>query len=144
MLRTLALAALAATLSPLLAVSNAQQTGQEQMTVQLEPIGTSTVSGTVTLRPDRDDDDDGTEFIITLSARDDADRGREYELVLIAGTCDKPGRVVEEIEDDLNANGRPEEEDEDIPLSVLRSSDHALQVRHDDDGPVVACGVIPR
>lgn len=145
----LLIAILALIIGPLTtSAADAQQTVPEEVSVSLEPVGESGISGTVLIRPgdddDDDEDDDETRFLITLEAAEGGDEGLEYEVVLLSGSCEEPGREIEEIEDDLRADGEEEEEDEDVRFSDLLSDDHVLQVRVEDEDQVVACGAIVR
>ena len=113
------------------------QAGPESVKVTLQPVGNSGVSGEAVLRARGRE----TDFEYSLSAVDRANRQREYDVWLRAGSCAAPGRKLEEL-DDLKADGRKEQEDEDVVLADLLASDHILQVRVEDRDQVVACGDI--
>lgn len=111
----------------------------DSVVVQLESVGVLGISGTAILRARGRE----TDFAITLHAADAAQRRRQFDVWLRAGTCQAPGRKVEDI-DDVRADGRTEHEDEDVVLADLLRSDHILEVRVKDRSQVVACGAIPR
>lgn len=111
----------------------------DSVVVQLESVGVLGISGTAILGTRGSE----TDFAITLHAADAAQRRRQFDVWLRAGTCQAPGRKVEDI-DDVRADGRTEHEDEDVVLADLLRSDHILEVRVKDRSRVVACGAIPR
>lgn len=111
----------------------------DSVVVQLESVGVLGISGTAVLRARGRE----TDFAITLHAADAAQRRRQFDVWLRAGTCQAPGRKVEDI-DDVRADGRTEHEDEDVVLADLLGSDHILEVRVKDRSQVVACGAVPR
>lgn len=117
----------------------AAQGSEAPVTVRLEAVGGSGITGTAELRPRGND----TDFAITLNAEDQARRGDDFDVWLRAGTCAAPGRTVEDI-DDLEADGETETEDEDVVLADLLRSSHILEVRVEDRDEVVACGAIRR
>lgn len=121
------------------AASAAAAQGTGPISVRLEPVGNSGISGTAELRPDGDD----TEFALTLNSTDRARANDDFDVWLRAGTCAAPGRALEDVED-LEANGETETEDEDVRLADLLGSEHILEVRVEDREEVVACGAIRR
>jgi hypothetical protein len=115
------------------------QANRDSVTVRLEPVGNSGISGAVTATARGRE----TDFATTLKASSEADRRREFDVRIRAGTCSAPGRVIEDI-DDIKADGRTEREDEDVRLSDLQQTSHIVEVTVEDRDQVVACGEIPR
>ena len=128
--------ALAGLGGPLAPVAGAQANANP-VTVKLEAVKGSGVGGTVVLQPRGDE----TNFVMTLTAADRSQQRREFDILLRTGTCSAPGREVEDI-DDVHADGRTEEEDEDVRLADLLRSEHIIEVRVEDRDEVVACGEI--
>jgi len=128
-----------ALLAGALAPAAATQGAEKPVTVKLEPVGGSGISGTVVLSARGDE----TDFAVTLTAADKAKQRQEYDLWVHAGTCAAPGKKVEDI-DDFHADGRTEHEDEDVVLADLVRTDHILVVHEEDRTEVLACGAIPR
>jgi hypothetical protein len=123
----------------LLLGAGAATRAQDALTIKLEPLGGSGISGTAELRPNGDE----TDFAITLFSRDPQQRQREFDVSLRTGTCEAPGRKIEGI-DEVRADGRTEHEDEDVTLAVLRRNDHIVLVTAEDREEALACGAIPR
>ncbi|MBA3893682.1 MAG: hypothetical protein H0X69_08300 [Gemmatimonadales bacterium] len=119
--------------------SGLAQAATESVTVTLRPVGNSSVSGKAVLHARGRE----TDFDYSLNATDRANQQREYDVWLRAGSCAAPGRKREEL-DDLKADGRGEQEDEDVVLADLLATEHILQVRVEDRDQVVACGDIRR
>lgn len=108
---------------------------QGQVSVELLPVASSGISGTVVLAAD----DGDTDIEITLATTGDEER--EYDVTLRKGTCAEPGEVVQRI-DDTESDGEPEDEDTDIQLAAILAAPHIIHVAQEGGDAAVACGEI--
>ena len=115
---------------------------QASVTVQLDPIGDSGVSGTATLTADGE----GTDVALSIKG---LPADAEARATMQAGTCAEPSASFAELPDlaadasgNATANGRVLfRGSEDVALATMADGEHIVSV--ETGGQVVACGVIP-
>jgi hypothetical protein len=117
-------------------------TAQETLTVQLDPVGDSGITGTVTLTAAGE----GTD--VTLDVEGLA-AGAEVQATMQAGTCDMPSASFATLPTlTADATGTATATGsvlfrgtEDVALTTMADGEHVIAIQA--GGEVVACGVIP-
>jgi hypothetical protein len=115
---------------------------QEAVTVQLDPVGESGVSGTATLAAAGD----GTDVALDIQG---LAPGADARATMQANTCDMPSASFAALPDlKADANGRATATGsvlfhgtENVALETMADGEHIITIQ---TGQVVACGVIPK
>jgi len=117
-------------------------TAQEPVSVQLDPVGESGVSGTATLNAAGE----GTDFTLDVEG---LAAGMEAQATMQAGTCEMPSAsfatlpvLTADATGSATATGAVLfRGTEDVALATMADGEHIIAIQA--DGEVVACGVIP-